>query len=303
MCRSDFSERRIVHFLIMALNNTPGGAAGATDEERLLIARAAELSARSDGVAAASNFMTPREQRIVFESLKGVEADRLFFWGGFIGAERRAAVFLPTWTVGDQKAPDGVFSAAREEHFLRLLDEVGCTDILNDFILPVKLLSSGYEKLSHRDWLGSLVGLGLKRQMLGDIVVHDGGAVLFARRESMDFIVSQLKRAGRDSVRAEIAEPDIAFTVQRSFEDICQSVASMRLDGAVRALCSLSREKAASLVESGNVEVNYYTEKRVDHHLSPGDILTVRGFGKFVIYRCEDVTKRGRIRLFAGKYI
>lgn len=291
-------------FSVMTANNTLGGVSGITDDERLLVSRAEELLSRSENSAAASYFMTPREQRIVFDALKREgSSDNLFFWGGYAGAERRAAVFLPSWLVCGEKAPDGVFSKAREEHFLYLLQMMGVWDITDEFFMPVKLASSGYVELSHRDWLGSLMALGLKRQMLGDIVPTDGGALLFARCECIEFIISELKRAGRDSVSAQRSDPRECITVQRRFENISTSVATPRLDGVVRSLCSLSREKAAEAVLSGNVEVNYFVEKRVDFHLSPGDILTVRGVGKFVIYRCDDVTRRGRIRLEAGKYI
>lgn len=293
-----------MRFSVMTVNNTLGRAMEITDDERLLVSRAEELLFRSENSAAASYFMTPREQRIVFDALKREGGcDNLFFWGGYAGAERRAAVFLPSWIVCGERAPDGVFSKAREEHFLHLIQMMGAEDITDEFLVPVKLSASGYVELSHRDWLGSLMGLGLKRQMLGDIIPCDGGAVLFARRECADFIVSELKRVGRDSVCAQMTDPRDGVTLQRCFENISTSVATPRLDGVVRALCSLSREKAAETVLDGNVEVNYYTEKRVDFHLSPGDILTVRGVGKFVIYRCEDVTRRGRIRLEAGKYI
>ncbi len=293
-----------MRYLKMTENNIPGCAQDLTGEERLLIARAEELSARSEGAALATNFLTPREQRIVFEAMKKIGGcDNLFFWGGFAGAERRAAIFLPSWLVCGERAPDGVFSTAREEHFLRLLEMMGADDISAEFIVIIRLCRSGYVELSHRDWLGSLMGLGLKRQMLGDIIPTDGGALLAARRESADFITSELKKAGRDSVRAEIADSKEKIVFNRRFEDISTSVATPRLDGAVRALCGVSREKAAELVESGNVEINYYTEKKADHRLSAGDILTVRGFGKFVIYRCEDTTRRGRIRLEAGKYV
>ena len=71
----------------------------------------------------------------------------------------------------------------------------------------------------------------------------------------------------------------------------------------MRALCSVSREDAASLVLSGKAELNYLTVQQPDRKVAPGDILSVRGYGKFIIDRCEDETRRGRLRLEARKYI
>lgn len=292
---------RIAFF--MKTNDMASGSLAVTDEERLLISRAAELSARSENSAVASYFMTPREQRLVFEAMQRTgDGDRLFLWGGYVGAERRAAFFLPSWLTCGERAPDGVFSAEREQHFLQLVEAMGVGDMQDEFFQMLRLKGSGYVELGHRDWLGSLVGLGLKRHMLGDIIVDGATALLFARRECADFIVSELKKVGRDTVSAEYAPSECAH-VSRRFEDVVVSVAAPRLDGAVRALCSLSREKAAELVSSGLAEVNYFCEKRVDHRLSAGDILSVRGYGKFIIERLEDVTRRGRIRLEAKKYV
>lgn len=279
----------------------------ADDEERLLVARAEELARRSEGAVSATCFLTPREQRIVFEAMKGCGyADKLFMWGGYVGAVRRAAVFLPDWLVGEADISRAdLYSSEREEYYLSLLDgmSVSCEELLEEELACLKLFQSGYETLSHRDWLGSLMGLGIKRQMIGDIVMCEGGALLPIRREIGGFLTDQLQKAGRDTVRAEFVRFSECTFSPPKFERISTTVASLRLDGAVRALCSVSREKAADAVADGSVEINYFTEKRPDRHISAGDILTVRGCGKFKIVRAEDITRRGRIRLEADRYI
>ena len=90
-----------------------------TEEERLLISRATELSRRSKDSAVALSFLTPREQRLVFEEMERTgNAKRLFLWGGYLGAERRMAVFLPEWLTDTVTVKGGVFSKEREELFL-----------------------------------------------------------------------------------------------------------------------------------------------------------------------------------------
>ncbi len=282
----------------MNLINKVGSFPALNDEERLLISRAAELSARCEYSAVASCFLSPREQRILWESGKAAGG---YFFGGAIGAQRRKLIFLPSWMEGERIS--GVFNSGEEEKLLSSLREYGCEDITDEFYVPVKLVSSGYEELSHRDWLGALMGLGIKRETIGDICFFSGETFVFAEPKAAAYIASELQWAGRDKVRAEVCDLPHDFKIEYKFDEVSATVASPRIDGVVRALCNISREDAASLVESGLVELNYFTETETDAKVSDGDILSVRGYGKFIVDRTSDVTKKGRYRLVARKYV
>ena len=277
------------------------------DQRRLLILRAAELSARGENSAVASSFLTPAEQRTVFEAQKGSGGcDRLFLWGGYSGATRRKAVFLPLWAVPDGDIPDRYepFSEERENYFVRTLTEYGQEDILRDFICPLRLLSGGYTPINHRDWLGALMALGLKRNVIGDIVKSSEpeGTYLFCDVKSADFIKSELTRAGRDAVTCEDVPEGEKIVPVKDFEKISFTAASPRADAVVRSLCALSREKAAEIILSGLVELNYFPLSDTTKHISPGDVISVRGYGKFVIDSTDGTTKKGRTRIEVRKY-
>lgn len=280
-------------------NNRAGNIPALTDEERLLISRAAELSARCDYQAVASCFLTPREQRILHEA--GVDRGG-FFFGGAPGATRRKLVYLPSWMEADEKR-GGVFSGDGEDKFLSALDSYGSRDMIGEFCVPVRLRCSGYESLSHRDWLGSLMALGIKRETIGDICFFNGEAYVFADPKTAEFISMELSRAGRDKVSAETCSLPDGFCIENDFEPVSSTVASPRLDGVIRALCNISREDAANLVEAGYAELNYFTELKPDAAVSDGDIVSVRGQGKFIIDNCSQMTKKGRFRLTARKYV
>lgn len=271
-----------------------------TDEERLLISRAAELSDRADYSAVASCFLTPRQQRILYEA--GVCRNG-FFYGGAAGAVRRRLIFLPEWIDKTPFSSGGAFSAERENEFVSLVEAYGLEEETGAFFCPLRLVGSGYESLSHRDWLGAVMGLGIKRETVGDICFYKGEAYVLCDSTAARFISEELTYAGRDKVRAEACSLPEGFAIENDFEEIRQNVASPRLDGVLRALLSISRESAASLVESGLTEVNYFTEDRVDMKVSAGDVISVRGYGKFVVDSVDSVTKKGRIRLEARKYI
>ncbi len=284
-------------------NKENAGGFLCTDEERLLISRATELSERSENSAVALSFLTPREQRLVFSAMERAgNADRVFFWGGFFGAERRKAIFLPSW-LELERCRFPLYSREREEHFAVGLREMGMDFILSDYTAAVKLSGSGYENLSHRDFLGALMGLGIKRSVLGDICVFDHGAVVICEDKTCDFILGELKNAGRDSIKCERIAVGEGFSPERKFKEIATTVASLRLDGVVRALCNISRDDAVGLVEQGSCEVNYFVEKEPDRQVCENDIITVRGYGKYIIDRGGDVTRRGRLRLIARKYV
>lgn len=289
----------------MRMNNKENaGDLLCTDEERLLISRAAEYCVRGENSAVALSFLTPREQRLVYESTyRAGNGDRLFFWGGCVGAERRRAIFLPSWLSADGPSSGALYSEEREAFFLNLLSENGMTDILSEYVCPIKLRGSGYAALSHRDYLGALMALGLKRSVIGDICTDGNSAVVFCEEKTCDFIAAELKRAGRDTLKCERVQTDIDFRPVRNFREVSTTVASLRIDGVVRALCNVSREEAARLVTQGVVEVNYFVQKETDRAVSAGDIISVRGYGKYIIDRVDGLTRRARIRLLARKYM
>ncbi len=186
---------------------------------------------------------------------------------------------------------------------MNVLKSYGCEEILSETFVPVHLKCSGYESLSHRDWLGSLMALGIKRETIGDICFFEGEAYVFAEPRAAAYIENELSRAGRAKVSAEICSLPEDFKIELEFENISTTIASPRIDGVVRALCNVSREDAASLVTSGLVEINYFTEAEVDTKVARGDILSIRGYGKYFVDSTEEQTKKGRFRLLARKLV
>ena len=269
---------------------------------RRLMARAADLCRREAYDVTFSDFLTPREQRIFYAAAaREGHADRLFFWGGAPGAERRCAVLVPDWLLSEVPLADP-FSEERGQ-YLASLAENEVID-LRAAVQAVTLTGSAYGNLSHRDWLGAVLALGLERHVLGDIAVLDEhSAVAFFTARIAPYIEENLLRAGNDSVRAAVYETPAGFEIPRRFERIEISVASPRLDGVVRALTGLSRADAAALVKAADVELNYFPEENADAPVEDGDTLSIRGWGKYIIDSACGVTRRGRNRLTARKYM
>ncbi len=157
-------------------------------------------------------------------------------------------------------------------------------------------------KLTHRDWLGSLMSLGIRRDAVGDILTDGTYAVIFLTDGVADYVLGQLDRVGGEGVK--LCE---GFTLplpgSGGFEDIRCTVASARLDCVVGALCSVSRGNAAELIESGAVAIDSSECLATSRKVSDGQRISIRGKGKFIIDSTGDVTRKGRIVLCARKYI
>lgn len=157
------------------------------------------------------------------------------------------------------------------------------------------------DKLTHRDFLGALMSLGIQRSQIGDIAVSDGAAVVFASKNIFSLILSEIDKIGRVGVRAE---PGIKIEIPRQkFEEVTAIVASPRIDAIVASICNISREKAALMVKSGNVTVNGVEVNSSSKNLEILDTFTVKGYGKFIYSQLCGETKKGKYHILINKYI
>ena len=262
----------------------------------LLEARLNDYLARAGrGSVAVSRFLTPGERRQAERWLTahGVRAQARF-WGGYSGAERLCLFLLPDFYLD---MPE-LMPAEGENPAGTIPDPE------TDAVTAVRIRGSGFRVLAHRDYLGSLLGLGLERDALGDIAVqNEHEAVVFCTRRIAAFLLSDLQKVASDPVRCEEYTPDARFTDGRSYRPIADTVASPRLDCVVAALTNLSREEAQRAVRTGLVEVDFEPEDRVDRILSAPATLSVRGHGRYLLRAFEGETRRGRLRLRADQLV
>ena len=255
----------------------------------------AELYARLDdlldcalsGELGLSGFLTPRDAHYASAYLrrKGVHFLSL---GGYSGAERVRIAILPDYMEPNMSA-DG-------------LADYGYTDT----VAAVRISAGGYRKLSHRDYMGSVLGLGVERSVVGDILVlGESGetAYIFCDAAMVRFFEEELTKVANDKVRTEAVALSEVRIPERRFAAVSDTVASARLDCVVAALCNFAREKAKEAVLAGLVEVDYECEERPDRTLTAPCLVTVRGHGKYRVLSVSDVTRKGRYRLSAEKYL
>ncbi len=271
----------------------------------MLKGRISDLITASEYTVKTGGFLTPLEQRIAFDTARSEGAEyRCFFWGGAGDAERRVLVMLPDWLTPEKPLLCGPFDEEREDALREIMASGADSGEIREAVCAVEITSGNFKALEHKDYMGALLGLGIKRETLGDIVpLESGRAVAFLLPAAADFICQNLEKAGREGVKAEkVTLPD-SYRIPREFETLTDTVMSVRLDGIVKALCKVSREEAKELVEKGEVTLNYICETESDRQISKGDVISVRGYGKFIYDGDRGVNRRGRIRFDARKYI
>lgn len=250
------------------------------------------------GSVALIPFLTPRERKQAERELRLCGAlGQAWFYGGYSTAERVCLFLLPDYLLG--YLPDETVPTDATPEALWFLEE----DI-QAAITAIRITGSGYRTLNHRDYLGSILGLGLERDALGDIAVQNTHeAVVFCPQRIGDFLLTSLSKVASDTVKCKPYVLDEGFTDGRCYRPITDTVASPRLDCVVAALTDLSREDAQNAIRTGLVEVDFEPQERTDFPLSPPVTVSVRGYGRFILRTFDGETRKGRLRIRADQLI
>lgn len=170
---------------------------------------------------------------------------------------------------------------------------------------PVKALRvEGYiDKLSHKDFLGAILGLGIKREKIGDILFFDDHVVFFVKEEIKDFIILNLEKVGNSKVILKEEDANGLMIPEPEYEELRKFTSSMRVDGYLSALYNISRSDSGDLIKAGLVKVNWEKTLKGDKVLEPGDMVSVRGKGRSLLYKVEGISKKGRYNLLIRKLI
>lgn len=248
---------------------------GITDsEDKLFLSAMCDKCDRSEKTHKIiyTRFLTPRQVILIKDRLS--DFCRVEFFGGYEGADRLMAAFLPEY------APEPEYP-----------------------ICAAEITDMGKRELSHRDYMGSILGLGISRELVGDIVVTPKGATVLLCREIADFVEMNLTKVGSSGIKLAITDNTDSLETEKQFKEIGATVSSMRIDCIVSAATGKSRSAALSYIREGIVSVNYDVVKSPSLCVGDGDVISVRGFGKMKLATDLNLTKKGRIYVKICKYI
>lgn len=170
-------------------------------------------------------------------------------------------------------------------------------------VLEVTSQSDKFKELDHGDFLGSILGLGIKRDKIGDIHLHDTFCHIVVTSDMAQFLDIELRQVHRLQVLTSIISIEKLQPVIAQLEEVSFTVASMRLDGIASDAYRLSRTKIVDPIKAGRCKVNWKTEEDPSKPLKEGDVVSIKGLGRFKLTEVDGVTKKGRIRVKIGKYI
>lgn len=176
-----------------------------------------------------------------------------------------------------------------------------CIDMVTFPISAITVTYRTVDVLKHRDFLGSLMALGLKRETIGDILIEQGRAVIFLKDEIYEFVLKNLTNVGRVGVRLSEGYT-LPLPETEALTEYTTTIASTRLDCIVGALANCSRTSANILIENGLVNVNSVLSQKPTKLIMNDDVLSIRHKGKFKIVSVDKLTKKQRIVLVYKKY-
>ncbi len=221
----------------------------------------------SRGISRSTGFLSDRQQELARAALSkaGFCLENAQWNGGYDDAERRILTLHGEY--GQEEWP------------------AQCVRL--ELVRPEKTLT-------HRDYLGALMSLGIKRECIGDIIPDDAGAYFFVLDSVASLVYDELASVGRSSVRITQGQ-GLNVPLQQKKQARTATVSSLRLDAVLAAMLHISRSGAAQLIKSGMVEVNHVATASVHYEVYENDVFSIRGRGKFKLSEAGAQSRKGRI--------
>lgn len=174
----------------------------------------------------------------------------------------------------------------------------------NEFITGLRIYNgSKFKLLSHKDYLGSLMSLGIDRNKTGDIYVYDEYADIVLHRDISDYIMYNLEKIGHNKINIEkIKISDVNYKEQEHTV-INVTSSSMRIDNIVKHIIKKSRETASEMVRTGNVKVNWQVQEKISEETKENDMISIAKYGRYKISKLSGLTKSGKYKVEIKHYI
>ena len=251
------------------------------EEDKILIDKVLDKKnfAKSKNKVSNTLFLNAREQMIIS---KNVNLDYSFFYGIIPNAERKILVFYP--------------EKITEELALNIISSIVS-------VIRIKLPNENKGKYEHKNYLSALMKIGLERERIGDILAYEDGADIIILSQNKDYAITSLRELTRFK-KAIIEEIKIENIREKKdvFLEFQIIIPSLRIDNIVSELAKCSRTKACDIIEEERVMINYEIIYKTSKMVQVGDIITIRGKGKFIIDSLVGNTRKENFILLIKKY-
>lgn len=229
-----------------------------------------------------TEFLNMYQENIIRKELERIKAKNYTLTGGYSEAESKILIMYP-------------------EKITEEMTKENITSIIK--VIKIQLPNEQKGKYQHRDYLGTIMQFGLERERIGDIIVYEDEAYVIVLSENAQYIKDSLQTTKKfkkskieiiDIVEMKVKKPE--------FEEIKISVSSQRLDNFISEICKISRSETTRLIASELVSINCKIETKQTKTVEIGDILIIRGKGKFIVSDFLDINRKGKQVVIVKKY-
>ena len=230
-----------------------------------------------------TDFLDMYQISLIENFLRKISFENYQLFGGYAESERKVLIVYP------EKYSERMI----EKNYNKMLK-----------IIRIELPEEEHGKYSHRNYLGGIVKLGLKREKVGDILVSDDGADIIVVEDFVEILKKELPSLTRfENSKIAIEEISNIRKKEVKIEEVSIIVPSLRLDNIVSDLARTSRSKAAQIISQERVFINGQNETKLSKQLKLNDVITIRGKGRFVIKEFTGTTRSGRTVIKIEKYV
>lgn len=229
-----------------------------------------------------TEFLNMYQENIIRKELERIKAKNYILTGGYSEAESKILIMYPE----------------------KITEEIAKENITNIIkVIKIQLPNEQKGKYQHRDYLGTIMQFGLERERIGDIIVYEDEAYVIVLSENAQYIKDSLQTTKKfkkskieiiDIVEMKVKKPE--------FEEIKISVSSQRLDNFISEICKISRSETTRLIASELVSINCKIETKQTKTVEIGDVLIIRGKGKFIVIDFLDINRKGKQVVIVKKY-
>lgn len=261
-----------------------------TEEDRLFMAKLLDKANQADrGYLTYTHFLDPH-QRSIARRVSQELGLTIIFAGGYPEAERAVGLFLPDYMV---------FATEAET----------IESLTNNVAYPIALVQVDHKRnafakeLTHRDYLGALMSLGIKRETIGDILVNTEFAQIIVLSEFTEYLENDLTQIGRVTVEAKTVKLSQLVTPTLKTEEKIATVASLRLDAVVAEGFNLSRSEASGYIVAGKVYLQFEECSNVSKQVNEGNTISLKGTGRIVLEKINGLSRKNRIFITLKKFV
>lgn len=255
-----------------------------------------------------SDFLSIEQQSLLSGFLRTHTKEGVYLFGGYGDAERQQVVFLPDYSgvpekvnalaaFANEKEKNSAIAQILLEYFAENPDD--CPICLLDVSIP----PAEHRTLGHRDYLGALIGEGIRREKIGDILVAPKGAQIIVAAELGDYLAENFRHAGSVSINVKKASVFTLNGLKSETKNLKFTLSSPRLDNITAGIFGISRKDAAEAISRGKVFVNGREISKPDFTLKGGEKVVLRGKGKAIYNGISGESKKGKLYVNVDKYV